>query len=517
MAPTFRGRPAPTGGRLTIGGSPFPYRRRRRSAFSRFTLPRAIVAGLVVFGAVGAFTPSAASAVTDPATTPTPATSASDTPVPAATESAATGAGAALTPSASPAVAAAGQPSVTVVLFDTDIVLVGGSAFTPSADVTIKADAGDLGGSATAKAGTDGRFLIGFQVPDNFSGHVAVTAASGGKQAQGSLAVNVAPQPAATTATPTPAVTPPAAPPAATGGLDAKGKLSGLPWMSGVHPSNELAPYLSFGAWRGRPIDVAVVFTIRDSGWDTMVKPSWPVDMFKTFAGKLVISQPTFPEGQGSNAECATGAYDQHWKDFGTFLVQNNRADSIVRLGWEFNGTYMYWHADASGNDFKTCYQKIVTAIRSTDPKVEMDWTINAHNSPVPSSGNPFDAYPGDAYVDFVGIDAYDHYPASKDQATFDKQCNTENGLCYFMNFARQHGKKVGVGEWAVASCSGDGGGDNPFYITAMHAIFVANQDVMGYESYYHDPMPNNVCSTIEDGGQNPKSAAVYKQLWGTG
>jgi hypothetical protein len=287
--------------------------------------------------------------------------------------------------------------------------------------------------------------------------------------------------------------------------------------MSGVHPSNELAPYLAFGSWRGRPIDVAVVYTARDGGWEPIVNPKWPVGDFASFQGRLVISQPTFPKGQGTNADCASGAYDAQWKRFGTFLVQNNRADSIVRLGWEFNGNYMYWHTDGSGSQFAECFRRVATAIRSTDPNVLIDWTINAHNSPVPTSGNPFDAYPGDQYVDFVGIDPYDHYPPSKDEATWNRQCNDENGLCYFMQFARQHGKKVGVGEWGVASCSGNGGGDNPFYIQKMWDTFVANADVMGYEAYYHDAAPNNVCSTIMNGGQNPTSSALYRRLWSAG
>jgi hypothetical protein len=48
-----------------------------------------------------------------------------------------------------------------------------------------------------------------------------------------------------------------------------------------------------------------------------------------------------------------------------------------------------------------------------------------------------------------------------------------------------------------------------------MYETFMANQDVMGYESYYHDGAPNNVCSTIMNGGQNPRSSAEYKRLFG--
>lgn len=429
------------------------------------------------------------------------------------------------TATASPA-ASTGTPTLTIVLFDTDIVLVGGRGFAPNQDITVEALTTELGGSARIRPGGDGRFLLGFQVPPGFNDTVHVTATQGSRVARGELTVGtpttsptIAP-PTSTPSTPPATTQPTTSPPPAGGGgspIDSRGTLSGLPWMSGVHPSNELGPYLAFGQWRGRPIDVALVFTQRDAGWGPLVEPNWPVNDFASFKGKLIISQPMYPKGQGNTAECARGAYDQHWKKFGSFLVSKGRADSIVRIGWEFNGTFMYWHTDPDPTNFKECFRRVATAIRSTDPQVKIDWTFNAHNSPVPNGGTPWPAYPGDEYVDYIGIDPYDHYPPSRDEATFRRQCEDPNGLCYAMKFAREHGKKVGVGEWGVASCSGNGGGDNPLYIRMMWQTFVANADVMGYESYYHDSLPGNVCSTIMNGGQNPKASAEYKRLWGAG
>ncbi|WP_462186829.1 glycoside hydrolase family 26 protein, partial [Frankia sp. CcWB2] len=323
--------------------------------------------------------------------------------------------------------------------------------------------------------------------------------------------------PARRTATPT-ATPSGASPTPGTGstGTGAGGTRSGLPWLSGFQ-SHQLAQLVEFGDWRGRPNDIVHVYTSRNQGWGGLVEPSWPVDLFKGFQGKLLISQPTFPKGQGNNAACARGEYDSEWKKLGSFLVAHGRADSIIRIGWEFNGTFMYWHTDADPTAFRECFRKIATAIRSTDPEVKIDWTFNAHASPVPRGNSPWGAYPGDEYVDYVGIDPYDHFPPSKDEATWNKQCEDVNGLCYVIRFAREHGKKVGVGEWGVASCSGDGGGDNPFYIQKMFDTFKAASDVMGYEAYFSDPTPGNVCSTITNGGQNPKASAMYKKLFGSG
>ncbi|WP_425343321.1 glycoside hydrolase family 26 protein [Pseudofrankia saprophytica] len=472
-----------------------PYRRRRSRRRALAALASLFAVALLAVLVPGV---TAASAATTPAeTTPAATPSAAATPLDQGGQSS----------------AVPGVPALAIVLFDTDIVLVGGRGFLPSQDVKIDAVTDQLGGSATMKTGGEGRFLLGFQVPAGFAGNVSVTASQGERKATGQLAVGE-PVPAPTV---TPSTAPAPQAPADTSKLDTAGKLSGLPWMSGVHPANEMQPYLDFGSWRGRQVDLAHVFTVREQGWDPIVEPSWPVNDFANFPGKLVISQPLYPEGVGNNAECATGAYNDQWKRFGTFLVNHNRGDSIVRIGWEFNGDFMYWHVDADPTNWVKCFQNVATAIRSTDPNIKIDWTFNAHNSPVPNGGTPWPAYPGDEYVDYIGIDPYDMFPPSPDEATFDRQCNDPNGLCYAAKMARDHGKKLSVGEWGVTSCSGNPGGDNPLYIKKMWETFVANKDVMGYESYYDDPMPGNVCSTILNGGQNPNSAAEYKKLWDGG
>jgi beta-glucanase (GH16 family) len=295
------------------------------------------------------------------------------------------------------------------------------------------------------------------------------------------------------------------------------GTLSGLPWMSGAWTTSDPAGSEAFGGWRGRPIDLVQAYVTRDRGWTGITNPTWPVDTYKGFAGRIVLSVPTFPQGGGSNQQCASGAYDAYWRQLGSFLVAHNRADTIIRLGWEFNGTWMYWHSDASGAAFKGCYQHAATALRATDPKVLMDWTFTAHGTQVPASGNPYDAYPGNGYVDFVGIDSYDLAPASHSASQWDSQCDGLNGMCKAIAFARANGKKLGVGEWGVASCSAsNGGGDNPFYIQKMYDTFLANKDVMGYEAYFDNPDAGNVCSSLVHGSQNPQAAARYKALFGT-
>jgi hypothetical protein len=87
------------------------------------------------------------------------------------------------------------------------------------------------------------------------------------------------------------------------------------------------------------------------------------------------------------------------------------------------------------------------------------------------------------------------------------------NGLCRMIDFAREHGKQVGFGEWGVVSCGEDPGGDNPFFIDKMFETFADNADMLAYEAYFDDTGAD-VCTTIRHDGPNPESAARYLELY---
>jgi hypothetical protein len=284
-------------------------------------------------------------------------------------------------------------------------------------------------------------------------------------------------------------------------------------WISGAHAGNTVQEYVDFGTWRGRPLDVAHVFPDRTQGWPGIVNPSWPVDMFNGFTGKLLISVPLYPEGQGNNKDCASGAYDSEWRKLGTFLADRGRPDSIIRLGWGPNDLSHPWHADADPSDWIGCFRRAAAAIRATDARVRIDWSFNELGASYVASGDPYADYPGDAYVDFVGLEAYDRFPPATSDATWDAQCNKASGLCTLIAFARAHGKRVGIAEWGIASCGEDPGGDNPFFIHKMFETFAANADVLAYEAYFLAD-DTDVCSTLLN-GTNPRSAVEYQALYG--
>jgi hypothetical protein len=298
------------------------------------------------------------------------------------------------------------------------------------------------------------------------------------------------------------------------------GQWPGANGLSGVNgdPVFDTAHVQRFCAARGRPCRIAHTYTDRTS-WASMTGGSgWTFEFFSDFAGALVISQGLVPiGGEADLPRCAAGAFDERWRDFGELMVEHGRGDSIVRLGWEFNERTSPWRGtDAAA--YIGCFRRAATNIRATDPAVTLDWTINAHSTPDGlCGGRSTNCYPGDAYVDIIGIDNYDHFPWSPAKADFDRTAAAPEGLTWLYDFARRHGKPFSVGEWGVVP-TGDAGRENPDFVRWMHQWFAAHATHLAYEAYFSDCGAGGVRSRLfrtgDDCPGNPGSAAAYRALW---
>lgn len=291
-----------------------------------------------------------------------------------------------------------------------------------------------------------------------------------------------------------------------------------LPWRSGIS-ADSVTDAASWAAFRGRAVDAIVVYPYRGAGWDEVVDP---VDLWGRLAGYeglVVASVPFWPENDDNPvnlAHCAAGYYVEQWKRFGASLVQAGRADSIVRIAWEANGTWFQWRASDPAT-WRRAFQVTADAVRAGNPAARIEWSVNNHYSQLPAdTHDAFDLYPGDAYVDIVGMSAYDHYPPSPNEADWDAQFNGDGGLAALIRFAAAHGKQFSVSEWGVAQESAGGGGDNTFYLQKMFDVFSFFRASLAYEAYFDSADPANILSSLVTPGLNPRCAALYRDLWGS-
>jgi hypothetical protein len=279
----------------------------------------------------------------------------------------------------------------------------------------------------------------------------------------------------------------------------------------------------AFCTWRGRTCPIGHVYTDYRS-WASLTDSQWMFDFTEGFPGQLVISLGLVPLGRAADLDdCAAGTFDGYWEHFGEVMVRNGRATSIIRLGWEFNGTFMPWSA-LDTDVWIGCYRHAAESIRRKNPQVLFDWTINSHGTPAEAcDGRSTNCYPGDDVVDIIGIDNYDNGPSVGSKAEFDALAAQPEGLTWLLEFAKRHNKPFSVGEWGVAPGSPyNTHGENPEFIRWMNQWFAANAPHIAYEAYFTNCLDGVFNSNLylpvgpNCHRRNDAAGAIYRELWGT-
>lgn len=264
--------------------------------------------------------------------------------------------------------------------------------------------------------------------------------------------------------------------------------------------------------WLGHDLDGMLAFSSRGSLSEIQGSLSWH-ETDAVPGGLRIISIPGAPDGQ-DNSATASGSNNSFWQSYGQSLADMgwNSNLTIIRLNWENNGDWYSWSNDRpSVASFIAAWRNVVTSIRSNAPNVLFDWCGNRGPS---QSGHWSDAYPGDAYVDIIGLDDYDHWPPAYDQATFDSKCDADPGLNSVVAMATQHNKMWALDEWGCVH-SDNGGGDNPTYIQMMRNYIAAHQTNCAYINWYNDPgAPSTFHHELYPTNYNPNAAALFKQIF---
>lgn len=291
---------------------------------------------------------------------------------------------------------------------------------------------------------------------------------------------------------------------------------SGLPWRSGVYlPGSSKAKAEAFASWRNRPLDVVIDWSARAS-WDDVVNPVWLYNLWQNTPYTKVFGVAMIPEEDSSATMkgCAAGDYNARWREFGRIIKSRGFDDTtIIRLGWEFNGDWYKWSAyDPSA--FVSCWRNIVTTVEEQAPRLRWDWTVNRGEGSAVKDAR--EAYPGDDYVDIVGVDSYDAWPGATSQNAWQTQYEGRFGLKFWADFASAHGKPLSVPEWGVnlgTQFRGHNGGDNGFYLAKMVEFFRANASRLAYEAYFNEP-DAYFKSAVFDPVQNPQASSAYLRAY---
>jgi hypothetical protein len=235
----------------------------------------------------------------------------------------------------------------------------------------------------------------------------------------------------------------------------------------------------------------------------------WPLTTWHcTYSVPMVVYGSTL-------AEVATGAYDEYFAKLARNLygTPEHPGDptAIIRIGWEMNGWWYPWKlaSQADAANFRAAWIHIVDAMRAEAPGLRFDFcpAFGLQNFPAA------EAYPGDAYVDFIGLDVYNQTwitpvtPATR----WNDLLNNSYGIQFWADFAAAHGKPLSYPEWGTGTRpDGAGGGDDPFFIQNMFNWLTTHN--VAYHNYWDYPADdfNGQLSN----GQFPNSGILFKTLF---
>jgi hypothetical protein len=279
-------------------------------------------------------------------------------------------------------------------------------------------------------------------------------------------------------------------------------------WVGASSPER----MLEFERWTGRPVTAVHSFLAHNS-WGAMERHAeWAFRAWNGTGRQTVFSVPMLAEDGGTLRQGAAGANDHRFRRLAQLLVQNGQKRAIIRLGWEFNLKWPPWSAKEDPAAFADYWRRIVKVMRSVPGAsgLRFDWCPGS-GADVPSA-----AYPGDAYVDVIGMDVYDQSysprqadPVARWQMLRDRP---SGGLEWQRNFAAAHGKPISYPEWAVSEGPHVAGAspDNSYFIRQM-ARWIADNNV-SYSLYFNSDGGGGHKLT---GGSFPQAATAFRQAFG--
>lgn len=284
------------------------------------------------------------------------------------------------------------------------------------------------------------------------------------------------------------------------------------------------------------------------AGHDWQLRP-WSDWKKEAVNRRLILSVPLLPgpkdlsgpksgrgAGQAVSLEAgARGEYNAYFKTLAQNLVKWNLADSVLRMAWEFNGTWATAYAGNNPAAFAGYWQQVVTTMRAVPGTKQLQFCWN------PTSGSakfPVEAaWPGDDFVDVIGLDVYDQswqpetYPLPADASATELETRRRNawehilsepyGLTFWRDFGVLHHKPLAFPEWGVDNRPDHhSGGDNVLFVEQMHAFIVNPANHVYFHSYFdveaHDGHHQLSAGTDQKHvTEFPLAAARFKALFG--
>jgi len=302
----------------------------------------------------------------------------------------------------------------------------------------------------------------------------------------------------------------------------------------GVYLGNEAA-LQPWESWFGRPVDY-YSFDVPTSGWDMYLVDNMPFETpIEPIASEreIAVTVKMFPPDETTLNAVAAGDHTDRHRAFARSLIDHGMADATVRIGHEMNGQWSFDGAVGRPERFVQAWRQVVAAMNAAGGAA-FDYVWSPHIGRIDM--NPRDAYPGDEWVDQIGLTVYDryqqYYPSECDgscvrelrEENWNRLVNQEFGLEDWAEFAREHDKPLAFPEYGVVarSWNGVGGGDNPMFFERFAEWIETNEDLVAWHNPWcfvagpHFVGPNRL-HVSEEYQPHPDASQTFRALFGGG
>lgn len=276
--------------------------------------------------------------------------------------------------------------------------------------------------------------------------------------------------------------------------------------LLGVYVGNDSNQLNNFEKWLGRDVDL-IHAVVGSANWtDFTESAKWMAERLWNGNGTdLFWSVPMITNG-ASLYDAASGAYNNYYRQVAQTMAKEADAGEpiYVRTGWEFNGSWFPWNAIGREQTFIDAFRQMVNTFRSVSDKFKFEWNVNESYGGM----DPAKAYPGDGYVDVIGMDFYWNTKfADKDPAkAWNNLVNEKYGLQWHADFAAAHGKPMAYSEWGVMTDAA-----SPFLKAAKNWFDGHN---VAYQVYWDSD--SSFPGKLSD-YSDPTSGATYRSLFSGG
>lgn len=249
------------------------------------------------------------------------------------------------------------------------------------------------------------------------------------------------------------------------------GARSGLPYDIGVFAHNP-ERVARFEQAIGRKVDVWQIAPQRDEGFGTLLSET-----------RRIVTEA--PEGVGFDLAIPLVSRDEARQLAAAVCTRD--PDAYIRPGWEFNlqGSWPWTVSNIGSAAFKAGFVASAQGIRDGCPTARVEWNPNTGQGGVEKAVT--EAWPGDEYVDIIGVDAYDW--GNEDPM------NGPGQLEDWAKFAKTKNLPLSLPEWGAHGK--DGRGDNPRFVADVLAWTARNNVHM--IAYFDEPA-DYIRNSVGDG-----------------